>query len=156
MAINENLIIEIKKVLNCVHNGKCKKRSEWTAEFKNALSVLGETNYTVYPNKKDGEWLVDLCWSIEGNDWKKDFRGIKLACEIEWDMNVDEIIYDFQKLTVLDADIRLFIFQYNSEEEYNNTIDAIESACKFTKQKDYTYLIAGSGNFADEIKFKEL
>lgn len=150
---------DILKGLNEVHKSNINNRSEWTYKFKEKLTLIGEKyGYIVYPNKdkKEGEWLVDLCWSKEGKDWKIDFKGLKLACEIEWDSNIDEIIIDFQKLTVIDAEIRLFIFQFNKKEEYDNIINAIKLACEFTKHKDYKYLVVGSGNQDDKIRIEKI
>jgi hypothetical protein len=110
-----------------------------------------ERGYIVYPNKDkfEGQWLVDLCWAIEGENWQKEFKGLKLTCEIEWSRNVDHILHDFQKLTVIDADIRLFIFQYKSEVEFDEFIKAITLASNYTKSKGYNYLIAASSNESD-------
>lgn len=152
---NNDLILNIKDVLNKVHNREYKNKTDWTSVFKTSLKELGEKyKYNVYPNDKDGEWLVDLCWSSDGKDWEKDFKGLKLACEIEWSRDINEIIYDFQKLTVIDADIRLFIFQFNSIKEYNKVLDAIETASKYTIEKKYSYLIAGSGNKNSEVEMR--
>ena len=154
---------EIKKSLQKVHNKNYQTRKEWTKAFKNSLKKLSENEIfenkiKTYPNeeKNEGEWLVDLCWSNEGDDWKTDFKGLKLACEIEWNKDTEDLLYDFMKLTVIDAEIRLFIFQYNSEKEYKNIINKLEKACNFTKIKNYEYLLAGSGNNEENMIFKEI
>lgn len=150
-------VSKIKSALKEVHNSENKSQREWTREFKRALSELGQSEFTVYPNEKAGEWLVDLCWSKDGNNWTKDFEGIYLACEIEWNRGIDYLLYDFQKLTVIDAEIRLFIFQYDTLDKCKELMEALKKACEFTRQKGYYYLIAGSGNKEEaEICFTEI
>jgi len=156
---NNSLTDKIKESLKKTHREKHKSQREWTIAFKKTLYNLGKKNgYAVYPNKQkmEGEWLFDLCWANEGKNWQTDFKGLKLACEIEWSKNIDEIIYDFQKLTVIDTDIRLMIFQFNKEDEFNEFITAIETASNYTKIKGYNYLIAASGNNVNEIRLIDL
>ncbi|MBK8808291.1 MAG: hypothetical protein IPO21_17360 [Bacteroidales bacterium] len=155
---NPQLIIEIKKCLQEIHEGKFIGRKEWTDAFKVGLKKIGIDNkFKVYPNpdNKDGEWLVDLCWSIEGDDWKEEFKGLKLACEIEWNRSVDDILFDFQKLTVIDSEIRLMIFQFNSEKEFEDIMAAIIKASKHSQQKGNRYIIVGTGNNESNIRIFE-
>ena len=158
MKKNNNIIHAIKKTLQKVHNKKCKSQTEWTAEFKKALYNLGKKKYKVYPdaNKFEGEWLFDLCWADEGKNWRTEFKGLKLACEIEWSRNIDDILHDFQKLTVVNSEIRLMIIQYNNKKEFENFLEAIRNASEYAKSIKYNYLIAASGNYEDEIKIIEL
>ena len=155
---NNSLTDKIKESLQRVHQGTYKGQPLWTNAFKNSLCELGErNNYKVYPNKKkESQWLLDLCWAKEGNNWQADFKGLKLACEIEWSRKVDDILYDFQKLTVIDSELRLMIFQYDNHEELKIFVAAIKTASDYTKSKGYNYLIAASGNNEDELQFGDL
>jgi len=153
---NNLLKTEIAKVLQKTHAEKHKSQREWTAAFIEALNNLGKKEYSVYPNKENSGWLLNLSWAREGNDWRIDFNGLQLACEIEWSRNIDDILYDFQKLTVIDSDIRLMIFQYNNDDEFNSIFTAIKKASNYTKPKGYKYLIAGSGNQSEKIKIFEI
>jgi hypothetical protein len=149
---NNTLLEQIKGSLKIADRENHNSQREWTTAFKNTLYNLGkEHGYIVYPNKDkfEGQWLVDLCWAIEGENWQKDFKGLKLACEIEWSRNMDNILYDFQKLTVIDAEIRLMIFQYRNEIDLDEYIKAILQASNYTKSKGYNYLIAASCNESD-------
>ena len=149
-----NLVQEITQGLKEVHQKTYHGRAEWTSAFKVKLKKLGENHVgiLVYPDKdRGGEFLVDLCWSRETIDnWMEDFSGLVLACEIEWNKDIESIIYDFQKLTVIDADIRLFVFQFSSPKEYEEIVDALKKASQFTKHKGYKYILAGSGNEEEE------
>ncbi len=156
---NLQLIIEIKKCLQEIHKRTYIGRKKWTNAFKFGLKKIGIDNkFKVYPNgdNTDGEFLVDLCWTIEGDDWKEEFKGLKLACEIEWDRSVVEILFDFQKLTVIDSEIRLMIFQFNSEKEFEDIEAAIIKASIHSQQKGYRYIIAGTGNNESNIRIFEL
>ncbi len=159
MNEKEQLISKIKLCLAIAHKSQGTSRGNWTSIFKAELRKLGkDCNFKVYPDKdiNNKEWLLDLCWSKEGPNWKFEFKGIVLACEIEWERNLDEIISDFQKLTVIDADIRLFIFQYDSDTEFNHFKNSIEDASAHFTQKGYEFIIAGSGNNDQEIKIFQL
>lgn len=159
MNNNNRLTEEIIKSLKLVHKEKYKTQKAWTEAFKKDLYDLGKKHtFQVYPDeeKNYGEWLVDLCWSDEKENWQIDFKGLILACEIEWSKRIDDLIYDFQKLTVIDSKNRLFIFQFNSKGEYEKTIDSLKKACQFTKPKGYKYLIIASGNNEDEIKIDKI
>jgi hypothetical protein len=46
-------------------------------------------------------------------EWAK-VEGLKLVCESEWSRNEDEILKDFLKLVFVEAELRLFIYQYHN------------------------------------------
>ena len=74
---------------------------------------------------KSKEWLFDIHWYLELNDDKKNLKASKdklvheryrptefpLAVECEWDENVKEVKYDFQKLLFCNADKRVLIYK---------------------------------------------
>jgi hypothetical protein len=161
MANNETIIKDIENKLCIVHEfGESKTRKGWTKAFLNALGELViEKNYgfKFYPNKKDSEWLVDHCWCIENDsDWKVNFKGLKFACESELTPHEshDHIVYDFQKLAVVKAEIKLMIFQFNGEEEFKNIKEARMNSISNELKKDGTYILFGSSN--EKCKFEHL
>jgi len=116
----ENTNME-RKVYEAINKAIKGKENDKTKVIKEALCDLGhELGYIVYSSsvgKADhGEWMYDLCWSIEGDTWR-DFRGLQLICEIELKTNIDEILMDFQKLTIGLSNYRLFVFMNDKKTE---------------------------------------
>ena len=72
-------------------------------------AILGDMTFD------ETEWLFDVCWADcrsagkARGDWE-DLYALPLACEIEWSQNWRATVNDFLRLTVADADIKLFIF----------------------------------------------
>ena len=157
MLETKEIIRQLKIKLQEVHTKPYSGKEIWTKAFKDCLRNYGtELKLKSYPNEKYGQWLFDFCWSKEEIDWKFQFEGLALACEIEWSKNINDIIYDFQKLTVIDADIRLFIFQYDNDIELTYMKEAINKASRFTIKKGYSYIIAASGNNDTDLDIYEL
>jgi len=122
IIINTAIENEIKKVLNQVNDegdrGKLRSTSDWTNRIKELLGNLGEIlNFEVctsgIADKFEPEWLYDLVWYLE-----KQNRLIKvpLVMESEWGMASD-IKYDFEKLLVSNAELRLMICQVRPEQK---------------------------------------
>jgi hypothetical protein len=170
---NTELLKVIRTRFNEVQKGTAiKKQKGWTQAFFTALKEIGNQEgfkvYTSPANNKistregGGEWLFDLCWSFEGtgkDDWKKDYKGLKLICECEWKMDADEIIYDFQKLAVGKAELKIMIVQYKSKKQFNEFKTSCEkSVDKKLYADDAEYILIGSGNAKDdtEIKWEKL
>lgn len=88
----------------------------WTRALKEVLRDIGqERGYQVWASESSEggfefhEWLFDVCWAKSDDDWET-FKGLAMACEIEWARNSKEkILEDFMKLTVCDVPLRLFI-----------------------------------------------
>jgi len=170
---NTELLKKIRKGFNEVQKETAINRQKgWTEAFFAVLKEIGnEEGFKVYTSSAKGkiiqeeggaEWLFDLCWSFErpGNDdWKKDYKGLKLICECEWKMNSDEIIHDFQKLAVGKAELKIMMVQYKSEEQFNDFKTSCEkSVDKILYTDGSEYILIGSGNAKDdtEIKWEKL
>jgi len=170
---NNEILIEIRKGFNKVqHNTAIERQRGWTQAFINVLREIGFNEklkvYTsslkqkIGPRKGGGEWLFDLCWSYEGfgkDDWKTHYTGLKLICECEWRMNEDEILYDFQKLAIGKAELKIMIIQYKSEEQFMKIKEACEKSVDTKLYDDNAkYILIGSGNGKNdyEIKWQEL
>ena len=64
-----------------------------------------------YPGPADREWLFDLIWFE--NSPEKHLKRLVLALESEWNRHPDEILYDFEKLLVAHAPLKVMVFQDN-------------------------------------------
>jgi hypothetical protein len=92
--------------------------SEWTTEIKCGIGQIGtDADFRAcasrYPASTDREWLFDLIWfrnSPEGS-----LEELELALESEWCRDPGEIFYDFEKLLVARAPIKVMIFQDNGD-----------------------------------------
>ena len=85
---------------------------EWTRQVKNALIRLGheEYEYISYPHCGRSEFLYDVTW-LKTTDGTADGRltQVPLVAEVEWGDKGD-VWYDFQKLLVARAGVRVMIF----------------------------------------------
>jgi len=116
-------------------------RPEWTREFTAVIKCAGEQReMKVYyaGGKKAGKpgWFWDLCWLSEGQSWQ-DFRGVKLACEIEWKHSNEHILEDFLKLVVADAELRVFVFAVKKSEDVESKFHLLRNACPGSKGHRY-------------------
>ncbi|MBE3085777.1 MAG: hypothetical protein IMZ64_06120 [Bacteroidetes bacterium] len=169
----KELLKEIRKGFNEVQKETAINRQKgWTQAFFAVLKKIGnEQGFKVYTSSANGkispkeggaEWLFDLCWSFErpGNDdWGKDYKGLKLICECEWQMNAADIIHDFQKLAVGKAELKIMMVQYKSEEQFNEFKTSCEkSVDKILYADGSEYILIGSGNAKNdtEIKWEKL
>lgn len=90
------------------------RRKESTAELAERLAKAGSgMGYTTWGNHLNGksEYLVDYTWSNQDEDrlaWK-DYTGLALAVEIEWDGTLEAVWQDFVKLADIRAEGRMFI-----------------------------------------------
>ena len=84
----------------------------WTRDIKDHLCALGqELGFDVSASgcqdADDGEWLFDLVWSQGMND---EIWALPLVMECEWSLRPRDIAWDFGKLLVAKADVKLFVF----------------------------------------------
>jgi hypothetical protein len=73
------------------------------------------------------EWLWDMTW-VELRDGK--LIDLPLALESEWNPKFEEILFDFERLLVSRARLRVMIFEAplpSGEQRFNRLIDAIRS-----------------------------
>ena len=92
------------------------------------------------------EWLYDLVWYTEEDHYT--MTSMPLAVECEWNPNKKQqarnvaysgIKYDFQKLVVCNAQLRLMIFQINKSDDLKNLEEYFSKAIQ-----DYIYLTKGA------------
>jgi hypothetical protein len=126
---------------------------EWTKMVKAKLCELGRKHgYGVNASGcENGEWLFDLVW-CDGKDKPWEFWEMPLAMECEWSTDTGEIEYDFEKLLVVRAKYRLFIFQGQSREEVDERMAWLKN--KVRVFKSFTtgdrYLLAGFYCYPDK------
>lgn len=129
---------------------KASPNSAWTSKFKKTLYTLAD-KYNFEPwgtgaGEKRSEWLWDVCWAkvarnSEGvKDWKE-LQGIFLACEIEWNYDLECILEDFLKLTVAKAEYRLFIFACGKEAGAASFFDILKQHCPGSEEARYMAIV---------------
>ena len=161
---DSNIIEKIKNEFEVVNKIEAKlSRMEWTEQFLNKLAKIGkQEKFKVYPSKynapdkdKNGVWLFDFCWSYEKKGkWMKKWKGLKLICECEWDISKKAILYDFQKLAVAKADIKIMIVQHDGQKKYEKIKKWCENAVDDNLRNDNSMcFLVGSG---PSLKFEQL
>jgi len=142
---------------------KCKateSEKDWTRHVKLAVCQVAkpegaerEGENKIYGNNcdeghrtyaDDSEWLFDLVWALEDKKESWQLRQLNLVMESEWGRRADQT-YDFQKLLVAKARIKLFVFQEESEISIDGAI------CEFSEMishfrcgnSEEVYLFAG-------------
>jgi hypothetical protein len=90
--------------------------TEWTTHIKCGVGQIGLdagllATASGYPTPADQEWLFDLIWFE--NSEQKHLKRLVLALESEWNRHPDEICYDFEKLLVARAPLKVMVFQDN-------------------------------------------
>ena len=98
----KNVFVEIGPKIHT----KTSKFSTATIFSKLEKMTYEMENYIPYYTGND-EFLVDFCIREEENG---KFKKIPLACECEWNLGFKSIQYDFEKLLVLNTDLKVMIF----------------------------------------------
>lgn len=114
-----------------------------TRRVKNALRELGRQfgnevwgSFPDDTDKQNTEWLCDLCWTqCRDNNWRQ-MTSLALACEIEWESRRDCIIEDFLKLTVVEAELRLFVFTLKKQDRIGQ-FELLRDLCPSSKNNRY-------------------
>ena len=99
-----------------------RKDPKWTRAIKDAVGAVGrKLGYQVYASRckfgRNGEWMLDLIWSRERGEI---LRRLPLVMESEWDPK--DILWDFTKLVVIRADLRLMVFWGRSPDHAETTM----------------------------------
>ena len=129
---------------------------EWTFNIFSELTRLGRGYGFKVRGARPGHddfdagWLWDLTW-VDIRGWSRKDRAdgelvrFPLVLESEWNLNFqDEILWDFQKLLVARADLRMMIFEQNTQQDADQCIKRMKDAIKsFTRtQRGDRYLFA--------------
>jgi len=131
--VSEAIIQTLADLLDDFFSFQDKKRPQRTRLIKDKLALLGRDTfgYKVYANSlslaltqleggtfRNSEWLYDLHWYVEGKSPYTTVR-LPLVVECEWQQKrrgdkanpFSGIKYDFQKLLISNAELRLMIFK---------------------------------------------
>ncbi len=124
--VEKEIIASLRKV-NKNYRTLGRKNRKWTRAIKNAIGDVGKKRgNVVYASEckfwKNGEWMCDLVWSKESEKKDHIFR-LTLALESEWDPK--DILWDFSKLMVIRADLRVMIFWGRTPEKANQNLNAM-------------------------------
>jgi len=129
----------------------------WTHRVQSTLSEVGKKEgLVVMPTKeKDSDkfhapWLLGLVW-LEATppsnehvfDWRT-CRGLKLVCTCEWGETFNAIVESFFKLTVVVADLRVFVYSNRSvktEAGFIHPADLCKRACPLSR--GFRFLLVG-------------
>ena len=164
MFDTKNLHQKIKKALNEQKNEKDSStwsKKVWTSKVKSFVSKLApKEGHQVYAssskNVRGGEWLFDLIW-VKGNYEENRIERVILAMESEWDRSKGSIDYDFQKLMVVRADLRVMLFNTKKKEKWEEIISSLkEQVKKFSQSQDGDrYLFGGWIDEKEAFEFEE-
>ena len=122
----------------------------WTRVIQSRLCRAGQalkyyvcTSGVAQANR--GEWLFDQVWMNWTHNTPRQLERISLAVECEWDRKWDEIFYDFEKLLVARADVRLMIFQATDAQSVHVLFDLLRHKTHglTQHQSDDYYMLAG-------------
>jgi hypothetical protein len=113
--LETKVISEILSVPLDIERDKSRGDGAWTKRIFKRIGDLGQSlGHAVCSSRKDvgfdNGWLYDLIWYKNGED--DDFlHSVSLILECEWNTSYKLIKYDFEKLLVCRADLKIMIFQ---------------------------------------------
>ena len=115
---------------------------QWTFKIFSDLTRLGRGyGFKVRGSKQPEDdfergWLWDFTWTDIRN-WHRSDRAdgnlieLPLVLESEWNLNFEnEILWDFQKLFVARAQLRVMIFQQSTKEDADKCLERMRNAIK--------------------------
>jgi len=118
----------------------------WTHEIKAHLGAMGlERGHSVFADECLGagaQWLFALCWV----DLRKGrMRGLPLALEVEWNLNMGEIAEDFDKLLQSTAQHRVMVFEQRNAPDVAMVLKSLKAriAAYGPRRKGDRFLFAG-------------
>ena len=134
--LESELIFEFKSFLIEVSTYNYSGDKKWTYFLKQKIAQLGlRKGYKVavggFADDFEKEWLYDLVWYRE--DLQGCLMNIPLIMESEWRKNYSEIKFDFEKLLLGNAEMRLMICQ-SKEKDISNLISKFKNAIDIFNQ----------------------
>jgi hypothetical protein len=101
----------------------------WTIRIMELIGGLGcDNGYEVCGAGFDSQWLYDLVWYK--NDEKKMLESVQLVLESEWNTSLEAIKYDFEKLLIANAEMKVMICEAKSSDMLNKLFEYFENAIK--------------------------
>jgi len=148
----EKAIVDCLKAIDPKLKGDY-SNSNWTEQIKIEIGTLGRNlGFEVSTHGSHEEhgfergWLYDMIWYKTNEQQRLD--QIALVMESEWKNNINDIIYDFEKLMVARAEHRVMIFNTTDAKinNYFNELIKIIDSSKLSQQDDRYLLLAISIN----------
>ena len=133
-----SIIETLKTIPEAIGNASAKK---WTAEVKERMLELGDKEgYGVLPRENECQWLYDLVWFNNTDDTNTHLKEIVLVLESEWAADPHQIRYDFEKLFVAKAPLKVMVF----EDYGRGALTLLKDGMRLFTQKDSSevYLLA--------------
>ncbi len=135
------LIDKIQLGLNALCQEEIYGKKDWTTAIKKKLEELADTMNLKSCGYSDNEWLYDFVWyKVDANEY---LQEVVLVAESEWALNLNEVKYDFEKLLLANAGLRLMVCEakIDKTEEYKQYFKEAIAVYKQGKIGD-TFLIA--------------
>jgi hypothetical protein len=109
------IISEILSVPLDIQKDQSRGDGAWTKRIFKRVGDLGQSlGHAVCSSRKDvgfdNGWLYDLIWYKNGEN-NEFLHSVSLILECEWNTSYKFIKYDFEKLLVCRADLKIMIFQ---------------------------------------------
>jgi hypothetical protein len=150
---------ELERIASSAMKSGNYRDREWTRQIKEMLCELGvrlkcDVSAAGCPGATDGEWVFDLAWSrSEGSR----FLRLPFAMESEWSTSPYDILWDFGKLIIAKADLKLFVFQQRTEDEMTEMMNKLHGAIDDFEVKipGEHYLLAGYRIHAGAFAFEQ-
>jgi hypothetical protein len=124
------LVAEITKSFDSLPLQLERGRSDldWTTLLKESIGNLGEKHqWSICASGFEGhfecEWLYDLIWYREGLDGH--LAEVYLVLESEWGKTQSDIKFDFEKLLLAKATLKVMVFQ-GSEQDIPGLLTFLE------------------------------
>jgi hypothetical protein len=131
----------------------------WTREVKRVVGDIGTRHgFAVcasgWPKIFDDEWLFDLVWYK--NDKDNHLVSVPLVLESEWSLSFEAVKYDFEKLLVAKAQLRILVHQARTKAAVDDAQrKLITLVSKFEgSTKGDRYLFAGYDFKTTEFLFR--
>jgi hypothetical protein len=129
----------------------------WTMKIKEVIGSLGEKyGWDVctsgFPDRFDPEWLYDLIWFR--NDSDSHLSEVYLVMESEWGKGRDEIKYDFEKLLLAKATLKVMVFQTDDKDTsgiFNFLKEGIHAFQKHSAEETYILAAFNNNTFKFEV-----
>src|SRR5690606_23789575 len=105
------------------------------------------------PGRCNSEWLYDLVWYR--NNEAGLLHQIGLIMESEWSRAMEEIRYDFEKLLVAKAPIKVMVFQCGGP-DFEAKCEALEESMRAfpAAPSEEVYILAGFCHAGYQVRVK--
>ena len=138
-------------------------RRQWTKKVLTTLCKLGRClGYTAWAKGDPKEWLYDVSWY--NCDTCGRLTSVPMVAECEWG-NLEEIAYDFEKLLLARAAVRVMVYDAWSAKNSDEPVEFINKKLRehvrtFNGARGDTYLLIAlvwdDSSDTDRFEFAEI